>query len=135
MLFRGRARPPVLVLKRHFEVTVDDLQRLIQLLPHEGRAEDGMSFQYVLPRSSKRICIDMALHGTTYLDEISPGLGVAQALEEHRALHWRDGIDVLNATTFGEQLIELRRAEFRQRKIRRHITSYFTRTAMLDEQT
>src|SRR5215216_1241557 len=94
-----------------------------------------MPFQYVAPGSFKGIHIEITLHATTYLDEVSPGLRMAQTLKEHRALHWREGIDVLDVTATSAQLFQFRPAEFCERKICWFITARFTRTAMLDQQT
>jgi hypothetical protein len=74
---------------------MDHLQRFTQLLPDEGRAQDRMSRDDLLPCSLKGISRECPSQGATYLSYIDARLRCRERMEEQSLLQGRERIDIL----------------------------------------
>jgi hypothetical protein len=84
---------PIQMLEIEPKVAVDNLQRLLAFLPDEGRAEDGVAIDDLLPRSLERFDVQALAKVVSYLHHIDIGLIRVQTMKKYPFLDGREGIN------------------------------------------
>src|SRR5579859_32322 len=70
LLLCDRHVSPIPLFPGQFNMLVDDLQRLLQAIPEKGGAQDGMTYEHMLPCLAKDGCIKWLINGAHELAEI-----------------------------------------------------------------
>ena len=125
--------PPVVDLDGDLGALVDQLQRAIEVLPVEGRAQHRLASHQELPGRPEGGFVEAILETGHHLRDLVARLRVVEAVEEHALLHRRQRIEIREVRMRREQRVELRLSHRRQRYVGgRHATGG-GRQAMLDE--
>ncbi len=82
-------------LERKPDLLADDLQRLGQASPREGRAEDGVALHEHLPRRAERTEVERPAQAARELLHVHVRRRRGDAVKEHPLLHGRERISVV----------------------------------------
>ena len=93
LLFRGEIRP-VLLDQRKIDVAMHDLQRTVQAVPFERGAQHGLPLDHAVPGRRERGQVELPFQHTVLLNDIDPGVGRQQRVEQQPLLRRRQWVDV-----------------------------------------
>ena len=86
VLLRLAEAGPVQPVRRRVDVPVDHLQRLVQPVPVERRAQRGVCGEHLLPGTDQRVGVERPVHGVLMLAEVHVGVAVVAAVQQHAPL-------------------------------------------------
>ena len=131
---RLRMRAPVELLPGQFAPGLHPLERLLQALPEEARAQHRVSRQHVLPGAVQGDRVELGVEECPgQLLEVGAGARRQQRVEEQAALHGRQRIDVLQRGLVLEQGVQEVRGHAREREVRRGPHERLGRVPLGDE--
>jgi hypothetical protein len=106
LLLGGHQGVPIVLLEGHVGLPPHDLQRLLEALPRERRAEYRVPRGRLPPRGAIRGLVERALEQLGHLHEVGDRLGGKPCVEEHPLLHGGKRVDGLDALLRPEEAVE-----------------------------
>ena len=112
---------PVEALETSGDAPQHDLQRSVEPVPDESRAQDRVTLDGPPPGALERVLVERPVERPGQLLDVDTRRRRRQRVVQHPLLHRREGIDVLDVRMPPGQEVERGLVETRQRKIRRRV--------------
>ena len=120
---RSRRIPPVFRHKGKLHVAPHDLNRLVEVVPHERGAQNRVAIEGELPRLPHRVDIEVAIEGSRELLDVRAVLRFECRVEQQAFLQRRQPIDVFEIRVRRAEPIHPFLIERYEREVRRRCTS------------